>query len=128
MLLCAAMYTKKKQEFERCISEISMEKNLKREMREVCTRMNEDEELKVRYYDFLEETKALNEAIIRDEKRKARKEGLEEGREEGRTDGRTQGLKEIVINMYSKNMDINLIQEATNLSLNEIKKIIKEKK
>ena len=100
--------------------------------------MNEDEELKVRYYDFLEETKALNAAIIRDEKRKARIAGLEEGRQEGIEQGRKEGIeqgikegkfesqKEIIQNMYHNDMDINLIKEITKLPIEDIKKIIED--
>ena len=119
LLLCAAMYTKKTEEFLKCISEISMEKYLKEEMEEVCTRMNDDEELKVRYYDFLEETKALKEAIIREEKRKSKKEGLVEG----------QALKEkeMIINMYNDNLDINIIAKYANTTIDEVKNIIKRK-
>ena len=85
--------------------------------------MNENEELKIRYYDFLEETRALNAAIIRDEKRKARKEGLAEGKVEEKS------LKEqeLVRNMYKENVDINLISKYTNLSKKKIEKIIKSK-
>ncbi len=126
LLLCAAMYTKKKDEFEKCLSEMSTEIDIKKEMKEVCIRMNEDEELKVRYYDFLEETKALNAAIIRDEKRKARIAGLEEGRQRGRQEGKLESQKEIIQNMYHNNMDINLIKEITKLPIEDIKKIIED--
>ena len=124
------MYTKEIEEFNRCIEEISINKNIKNIMEEVSFEMNENEEIKVRYYDFLEETRRLNDSIISDEKRKARREGLEEGREEGREEGMKTGTnqakKDIVINMYSKGWDINLISEGTNLPIDEIKRIIKK--
>ncbi|MBQ8891893.1 MAG: PD-(D/E)XK nuclease family transposase [Bacilli bacterium] len=135
ILLGAAMYTKEIKKFNKIIAELETNKKVKKIMEEVSTRMNENEILKVRYVDFLEENKKLNEAIIRDEKKKARREGLKEGKEEGIKEGLKTGLnegiqqnkKEMVLNMLNKKLDISLIHEYTNIPINEIKEIIKEK-
>ncbi|MBQ8892482.1 MAG: PD-(D/E)XK nuclease family transposase [Bacilli bacterium] len=116
LLLGAAMYTKEIKEFNKCIEEIMISRDIKNIVEEVSERMNENEELKVRYYDFLEETRRLNDSIISDEKRKSRHEGLQEGIE--------QTKKEIVLNMYNKKYDLSIIGDATNLSINEINEII----
>ena len=90
--------------------------------------MNEENELKMRYVDFLEETKKINRSIINDEKRKARIEGLKEGKEEGLKQGIEKGIeknkKEIILNMYNEMVDLKLISKYTNISIDEIKKII----
>ena len=126
------MYTKKIEDFEKCLSEISMERDIKEELEEVCTRMNDNEELKVRYYDFLEETRALNEAIIRDEKRRARKDGLAEGRAEGiakgkaegKAEGRSETQREVILNMYKDNLDLTTIAKYAGITVEKVKKII----
>lgn len=57
-------------------------------MEEVSNPMNENEVLKMRYVDFLEETKKINRSIIADEKKKARIEALKEGIEKGIEQGK----------------------------------------
>ena len=133
-LLSAAMYTDKIVEYDKCIEELNASNKIKKIMEEVSSRMNEDEVLKIRYVDFLEENKKINQSIINDEKKKARKLGLQEGREEGLKQGIKEGIKEgikqnqkeIIINMYKNNFDINTISKITNISLKEIKSYIDE--
>ena len=98
--------------------------------------MNENDIIKVRYVDFLEENKKINRSIINDEKKKARIEGLKEGREEGLQQGIKQGIeqgieqgiiqtqKNMVLNMYNEGLNLDAISKYSNLSLREIKKII----
>ena len=132
LLLGAAMYTREIEEFNRCIEEISINKNIKIIMEEVSSRMSENEEIKVRYYDFLEETRRLNDSIISDEKRKARKEGFQQGIEKGIKKGIKQGMeqgilltqKNMVLNMYNEGLDLNTISKCSNLSFEEINSII----
>lgn len=127
-LLGAALYTDKIDEFKKCIEEIRTHKKVKKIIEEVSNRMNEENELKMRYVDFLEETKKINRSIINDEKRKARIEGLKEGKEEGLKQGIEKGIeknkKEIILNMYNEMVDLKLISKYTNISIDEIKKII----
>ncbi|MBQ8892191.1 MAG: hypothetical protein IJ068_04990, partial [Bacilli bacterium] len=138
ILLGAAMYTKEIKKFNKIIAELETNKKVKKIMEEVSTRMNENDILKVRYVDFLEENKKLNEAIIRDEKKKARREGLKEGQEAGRELGLQQGLqkgikegikqnkKEMVLNMYKEGIDIKIISKCSKLSIDEINSIINQ--
>ena len=86
-------------------------------------------------YDWEWHQKELKRLEIRDAKKEAIKEGLKEGREEGlkeglkegREEGRVEGLKEgkieIAKNLLKKNIDINVILEVTNLSIEEINKL-----
>ena len=76
--------------------------------------MHEDEELKVRYYDFLKETKRLNDSIISEEKRKSRNEG------------KIETQKEIVLNMYHEGLELNVISKCLNLSIQKINSIIND--
>ena len=67
---------------------------------------------------------------------KGMEEGLERGIEKGLEQGIEKGIEkgierksnEIIENMLSKNMNINLISEITNKSIEEIKKIAEELK
>ena len=64
---------------------------------------------------------------------KGRKEGRKEGREEGRKEGREEGIKEGRINtlsniaksLKSKNKSDKEIAELLNITINELKKILK---
>ena len=64
---------------------------------------------------------------------KGRKEGRKEGREEGRREGREEGIKEGRINtlsniaksLKSKNKSDKEIAELLNITINELKKILK---
>ena len=59
-------------------------------------------------------------------------EGISIGRNEGYASGKTDGIKqkqtEMIINMYEKNIDIKTISEVSNLSIDEIEKIIESNK
>ena len=59
--------------------------------------------------------------------KKAKEEGIAEGREEGIAEGREEGKinksMEIAKEMKNKNMDINLINELTGLSIDIIEKL-----
>ena len=95
-----------------------LDKQIK-EMKEELERITADPELREKYY---QREKNLRDALswIKAEREEAREEGIEEGIEENR--------KEIVLNMYKKNIDIKTISEIVNLSKEEVEKIIKENK
>ena len=120
LLLGAAMYTNKVDEFNKCIKELSTSNNIKKILEGVSTRMNENDELKVRYYDFLEETRRLNDSIISDEKRKAHALG----KEEGISQGILQNQKEIITNMINIGVSKHDISKYLNLTIDEINNII----
>ena len=59
---------------------------------------------------------------------KGLEQGIEKGLEQGIEKGIERKSNEIIENMLSKNMNINLISEITNKSIEEIKKIAEELK
>ena len=131
------MYTNKCSEYNSCIEELNASNKIKKIMEEVSSRMNEDEVLKIRYVDFLEENKKINQSIINDEKKKARKQGLAEGREKGLKQGIKQGIKEgieqgieqertsTILKMYQNDIDIETISKITNKNTKDIESLIK---
>ena len=112
LLLGAAIYTNKIDEFNRCIEELSVEGDIKNEILEVSTVMNGDNELTLRYTDFLEETKRINRSILKDEIKTARK------------DERQKRNEEIVLNMHKKGASNEIIHSYTELSMSKIQEII----
>ncbi len=54
---------------------------------------------------------------------KGKLEGKEEGRQEGKIEGKQEGLRQVIANMFQKNVDIPFIAEVTGLSEKEIKKL-----
>lgn len=61
---------------------------------------------------------------------RGKKEGLEEGKKRGLEEGLEKGLergkKEVALELLKKGLDINLIMEATKLSLDEIEQLKKQ--
>ena len=53
------------------------------------------------------------------------RELIEIGREEGREEGIKENTREIIINMYNKNFDLNVISEITKISVKEVEEILK---
>ena len=86
--------------------------------------MSAEEDARKMENSHLDEARNEGLALGRSE---GRLQGLTEGRNEGRIQGVAVGRNErnieIAKNMLSKNMDINLIMELTNLSEEEIKKL-----
>ncbi len=78
------------------------------------------------------------EEIVRRDREEAIEEGYKEGFESGKTAGREEGIKqgikqgiqqkqnEMIINMYNNNISLKNISDISNLSIDEINKIIKE--
>lgn len=54
-----------------------------------------------------------------------KKVGLEQGKKEGMEEGLERGKKEVALELLKKGLDIELIMEVTNLSLDELKKLQK---
>ena len=57
---------------------------------------------------------------------KGKIEGKEEGRQEGKIEGKQEGLRQVIANMFRKNVDIPFIAEVTGLSEKELKKLQKQ--
>ena len=127
------MVTKKESEFKECLSKINTSLSLKGLIEKVMIDMEDKDELKLDYYNFLEDTKRINDGIIEEEKEMARemglREGLEkglaEGRKEGLTEGRAENRNEMIINFNKNNVPIDVIARSTNLTIDEVKKILK---
>ena len=98
------------------------------ENKEIKEAMNELE--KISQDKELRRIAELREKAIRDEQnglRHAREEGIEQGIEQGIQQGIEQGTKQAEIKMAqylkSKNIDMEIIMEATNLTKEEIEKL-----
>ena len=101
------------------------------ELKDYCKeleRLSKDKEYCVMVWSEKLEKNLSNLAEYND----GRKDGFDEGMEEGIKTGIEQGIKtgitnakeEIVINMYHKDIDIEMIMECTNLTKEEVEKII----
>ena len=77
-------------------------------------------DIKLRYYDFLEEQKRINDSIISEVKSAGIKEGIQQGIQKGSL----QRTREIVCNMHNKDISIDVISSCTNLKKEEIQNII----
>lgn len=122
--LCAAMVTDKEEEFRECLSKINTSLNIKEMIERVMSDMEEKDELKLDYYNFLEETKRINDGILEEIKEKTIKEGKEKGIKEGMEKGIEDTRKEIVTNMCRNGLTIEQIMKYCNLDKNEVDKII----
>ena len=71
-------------------------------------------------YDIREKTRLNYNTEMNAARRKGLAIGKAEGRAEGRTEGKTEEKKEIAKKMKKKGIDIKLIQELTDLTLDEI--------
>ena len=99
--------------------------------------LSQTDKLAKKYYDKLMELNTNQEFVgllsndeeyeiyvkseINEARENARKEGIDIGVERGKTQGSKESKLEIAKAMLKKNMDINLIAEITNLTVEEIK-------
>lgn len=98
----ALMRITKKDEFIKCLEEISMNKDIKEEINNVMDDMNSDEEVLI-YYDKEQHEQAIRNTLI--------------------TEAVNEGKKEIVKKLLLKGIDINTISECAGLSIEEINNI-----
>ena len=96
---------------------IQMKPEIKELMEGKIREMNHDEKLVTEYRTWKDENERINASIINEERKEARQEGLEEG-----INNRN---KEIVLEMFNNKVSIELIGKYTNLSQEEIEKILK---
>jgi hypothetical protein len=61
--------------------------------------MNEKDDIKLRYYDFLEEQRRINDSIINEVKTSGIKEGIQ------------QTKVEMILNMHNKNISLDINAE-----------------
>ena len=118
--LGAAMVTEDVKEFQKCVETINTEIEIQDIMEEVSMTMNKDEEMKIRYYDLQKERKRIYDSIIDEEK--------EESRIEGYQAGVLHKEKEMIINFYRNEVPIDIIAKSSNLTIDEVNKIIESSK
>lgn len=80
--------------------------------------MVNDEELCVLFYNKEEEEKKIWDSIRLEVAEKSKQEGIEQGIEQNR--------KEMVISMKEKGISMELIADISNLSIEEIEKLLDE--
>jgi len=98
----------------------AMESSTKKEAYEEDKRLNDDLEAR--------KEAIAQEIHLRDQVQRefeAREEGKKEGRKEGREERRKEGIKEVIINMHKKQFSVEAIADATNLSVEDILRIVK---
>ena len=83
-------------------------------------RVNEDPKFR-EYMSAEEDNRKIQNSLRKEAIEEGLKEGLEKGMQEGIQKGTYQSKIEIAKSMLNKNMDINLISELTNLSIDELK-------
>ena len=75
--------------------------------------MSKDEELKVRYYNLIEEQERIEKAARELAISRAKERGIKENQ------------KTVVLNMHKDNIPLDTIAKYVNLTTNEVEKIIK---
>ena len=137
--LASLMMETNRKKFEENLKKVPLEEKIKESMERIVWNMNDDEEIIERYYDRDEEYERIKRSYINGEKKRARKEGLEEGRtlgikqgmkqgvRQGMRQGMKQGVRQGIINTTKKllqnHVDIQIISNATGLSIEEINAI-----
>ncbi len=109
--ICALMYIKDKETFERCLEEIKMDEEIKRDIMEAEEDFSSDEEI-LGWYGTEEEYEALQEAKMYNREQEAIARGIEQGISKRNI--------EIVTKMLKENIDVNFISRITGLSVEQI--------
>ena len=118
----ACMVTNLRAEFDKALSEVDANKILKSSMKEIVSNMINDEELCVLFYNKEEEEKKIWDSIRMEEAEKAEKIGIEKGVAQGIEQNR----KEMVASMKEKGISMEVIAEISNLSIEEVEKLLEE--
>lgn len=88
--------------------------------------MSELEEERYNELAFISATNHAKEEGKEEGIKQGKEEGIKQGKEEGIKQGKEKTIKELIKNMLYKNMDINLISEVANVSIDKINEIRKE--
>ena len=112
LLLSAALWTNREEEFRKVIDNIEIDKKIKREIMEVLLRMKENADLVRRYRDYELEEERTEKGI----------------RNEIRENAIKETKQEMVLAMYTNNEPFDKIQKYSGLSQEEIKEIINNSK
>ncbi len=109
-LISAALSMDKKKDFMKCMKEVEMSPEIRREMEGVLDNMCRDQKLVSRYYNREEEERRIQEGIYKEIDQNAT--------------SRTK--KEMIIKMYNQNATIEFISSVSDLTSSEIEKIIND--
>ena len=112
--------------YEKMRDIVNIDKELKTIVDEL-ERLNNDKYFGA-LYDAEEEQEKLINSAQTSGFREGKRIGLQEGHDIGLQEGLKEKTNEIVIKMINENCDIDLISKVTNLSIEEIKKILENKK
>lgn len=115
---CSVILAKTKEEFERALGDDLMEKEVKGKLETEVNKYSEDNET-IALYTELSRTELEQNTFIDT----ARKEGIEQGLEQGKEIGINQRNIEIAKNLLEQNIDINVIEEATGLSKEQLEEL-----
>lgn len=134
ILFGALILENEKDKFKEIIKSNLISRDIKTSIERIVLDMNKDTFFVSHFYDREEARIEEWDAEMQEEKEKARTEGLAEGKiqgiEEGLKEGRKEGMKqkeqEIIKNLYKNNVPLELIHTVSNLTIDEIKKIIDE--
>ena len=124
ILLGALLSAKNIEEVDRCLQDINTTLEIKKLIKGVIVKMNNNDEAWGRFYDPEEERKRLNDSALA----YSRKRGLKEGKEIGLIEGRKEREQEMVISLYNQNVSIDIISKASGLSQEEVEEIINNSK
>ena len=124
IIIFGALMTERKiDKFKRLIGMINMEDGIKKSITNAVDEYSsEDENWYV--YDNDREIRATHAAELEDAINEGLKKGLEQGIQKGLEQGKMQEKLSTAKQMLSKNMDISLIMELTNLSKEEIENLM----
>ena len=118
------MATDKLDEVYNLIQELEIDSSLKKRFRKVVNEMNLNPELIGMYYNYDEELKKSNAAILRSIKEEFARESFEKGEKHGEAKSK----KEMVINSYKENISFETISKICKISLAKVNKIIEDYK
>ena len=110
------MYVEKEEDFSNILNLVRMKPEIKELIEGVLDNMNKDSDLVSGYYNWRDEQDKMNRSIINEVKEKTLKIGIEQGIE--------QKEREVVLNMYSNNIPMEMICKCTNLTCEQVNEII----
>ena len=120
--LLACNVTNDEEFFVKTLNEVDADSLLKLTMKEMVDDMKNDAELCVLFYDKEEEKKKIWDSIRKEYGEMVKKESFDKGLEQGIE----QKEKEMVISMKEKGLSMELIADISNLSIEEIEKLLEE--
>ena len=104
----------KKKDFMKCMKQVEMSPEIRREMEGVLDNMCRDQKLVSRYYNREEEERRIQEGIYKEIAEKSEKQGYSNAK------------KEMIIEMYNQNINLDVISTVSKLTSSEVEEIIND--